>query len=152
MPTKTIRPPGNDDIRQFSIFAENKVGRLHELTAALSHRDLHILAMSIIDTTDSAMIRLVVDYPEMAEEILNERFFAHDTVPVLCVEIQGAHELPKITAALMQAEINVHYLYSFVTRPEGKCGLVLRVEDNDLGAEVLRRIGITVLSQSDIAR
>ncbi len=152
MPLKTIRPPGAEDIRQFSIFSENKVGRLNELTQALAQRDVHLLAMSVIDNTDSAVIRIVVNYPEIAEQILNERFFAHDTVPVLCVEIFGEHDLKKITSTLMQAEINIHYLYSFIAPAQNKCGIVLRVEDNDLGAEVLRRVGITVLSQSDIAR
>lgn len=152
MPLKTFRPPGAEDIRQFSIFAENKVGRLNELALALAQRDVHIMALCMVDTTDSSIIRIVVDYPEMAEEVLKARFFAHDTVSVLAIEIQGEHELKNATSALMQAEINIHYLYSFIARPGGKCGIILRVEDNDLAAEVLRRTGITVLGSRDIAR
>ncbi|MDR2982981.1 MAG: acetolactate synthase, partial [Puniceicoccales bacterium] len=127
MPTKTIRPPNAEDVRQFSVFAENKVGRLNELILAFAGRDVHILAMCIIDTTDSAIIRLVTNYPENAEIILNERFFAHDTTPVVAVEVPGEHELKKITSALVQAEINIHYLYPFIARPNGKCGIILRV-------------------------
>ncbi|MDR2863667.1 MAG: acetolactate synthase [Puniceicoccales bacterium] len=149
---ETLRAPFGGTVRQFSVFIENKAGRLHELVDALIRSNVHIMAFCMIDTTDSAILRLVVDYPDLAEAVLNERFFAHDTVPVVAVQIPGEHDLGKITSALARAEINIHYLYSFLARPGGCCGIVLRLEDNELGAEVLRRSGLAVLDQNDIAR
>ncbi len=152
MPVRTIRRPDAEAVVQFSIFAENKVGRLNEVILALAAADVHIMALCTIDTTDSAIIRIVPDYPEEAERVLREKHFAFDTTHVLAVEIVGEHELKKITCSLLQAEINMHYYYPFLFRPNGKYGLVMRLEDQDLAEDVLRRNGLTVLSRNDIAR
>lgn len=147
-----MRRPGAEAVIQFSIFAENKVGRLNEVILTLASGDVHIMALCTIDTTDSAIIRIVVDYPEVAERLLREKHFAFDTTHVMAVEIVGEHELKKITCCLLQAEINMHYYYPFLFRPNGKYGLVMRVEDQELAEDVLRRNGLTVLARSDIAR
>lgn len=152
MPVKTLRQPAADAVVQFSIFAENKVGRLNEVIMTLSQADVHIMALCTIDTTESAIIRIVADYPEAAEKALRDSRFAFDTTHVLAVEIIGEFELKKITCALVQAEINMHYYYPFLFRPNGRYGLIMRVEDQDLAEEVLRRNGLTVLHRGDIAR
>lgn len=152
MPVKTLRRPSPESVVQFSIFAENKVGRLNEVILTLASADIHIMALCTLDSTDSAIIRLVVDYPEEAEKVLRSKQFSFDTSHVLAVEIIGEHELKKITCSLLQAEINIHYYYPFLFRPNGRYGLVMRVEDQELAEEVLRRNGLTVLHRADIAR
>lgn len=152
MPVKTLRQPAADAVVQFSIFAENKVGRLNEVIMTLAQADVHIMALCTIDTTENAIIRIVPDYPEAAERVLRESRFAFDTTHVLAVEILGEFELKKITCSLVQAEINMHYYYPFLFRPNGRYGLIMRVEDQDLAEEVLRRNGLTVLHRGDIAR
>lgn len=152
MPLQTLHRPSAGAVVQLSLFAENKVGRLNELILALEQADVHIMALCTIDTTENAIIRIVPDYPEVAERVLRERGFAVDKIPVMAVEIIGEHQLKQITCALVQAEINIHYYYPFLFRPSGKYGLVMRVEDQDLAEEVLMRSGLTVLRQSDIAR
>ncbi len=152
MPVKTLRQPDADAVVQLSIFAENKVGRLNEVILALAQADVHIMALCTIDTTENAIIRIVPDYPEVAERVLREKRFAVDTTQVLAVEIIGEYELKKITASLVQAEINLYYYYPFLFRPNGRYGLVMRVEDQELAEEMLRRNGLTVLHRGDIAR
>ena len=78
MGSETTREPDHGPVRQFSIFVENKVGRLNELVQSLGSADVHIMALCLVDTTDSTIIRIVVDYPERAEAVLNEHNFAHD--------------------------------------------------------------------------
>ncbi len=139
-------------VKQFSVFAENKVGRLHDVVALLAGKDVHVLALCLVDTTDSTIIRLVVDYPEIAAPLLTGHGFAHSLVEVLAIEIDTEARLSSVTSALVQAEINIHYLYPFLMRPNGKTGLVLRLEDPELATEVLKRNQVTVLTQNDLAR
>ena len=152
--TKPLTRKGGSSgvVKQFSVFAENKVGRLHDVVKLLASKDVHVLALCLVDTTDSTIIRLVVDYPETAAPLLSEHGFSHSLAEVLAIEIDTEARLQHVTTALVQAEINIHYIYPFLMRPHGKTGLVLRLEDADLAAEVLKRNQITVLTQSDLAR
>jgi len=153
MPATITRKSSHSGVvKQFSVFAENKVGRLHDVISLLAGKDVHVLALCLVDTTDSTIIRLVVDYPEMAAPLLTQHGFSHSLAEVLAVEIDTEARLQQVTAALVQAEINIHYIYPFLMRPHSKTGLVLRLEDPELAAEVLKRNQITVLTQNDLAR
>jgi hypothetical protein len=139
-------------VKQFSIFAENKVGRLNDLLSLLASKDVHVLALCLVDTTDSTIIRVVADYPEVAAPLLTANGFAHSLVDVIAVEIATEAQLKLVTCALVQAEINIHYIYPFLMRPNGRTGLVLNLEDADLATEVLKRNQVKVLTQTDLAR
>ncbi len=150
--TETLRGPNRDAVKQFSVFAENKVGRLNDLLMMLSAADIHVMAITLLDTTDSTIIRIVVDYPEAAEKHLRSAGFCFYETDVVAVEIENESALKKVTCTLVQAEINIHYIYPFVMRPGGRTGLVIRAEDQELAREVLSRGHFKVLMQSDIAR
>ena len=153
MPTDVIRDPdGYHPVVQFSINADNKVGRLNDIIGMLEKNDVHILAMSIIDTTDSSIIRMIVDYPEEAQELFSAHQLSYVKGELIGVEMESEADLRKVTSALVQAEINIHYIYPFIMRPHDRCGLVISLEDNDLAAETLTRHQIKVLGQNDIAR
>jgi len=152
MGAETARRPNDDAIIQFSVFSENKVGRLNELILMLSSNKLHIMAMCLVDTTDCTITRFVVDYPEEARRLFEETGTAYTECEVIGVEIEDESHVKEVTCALVQAEINIATTYPFLMRPRGKCGLLLRVEDNELAAEILNRQGVKVLRQSDIAR
>ena len=143
---------GGEPIVQFSIYADNKVGRLNEIIGLLAEQDLHVLAITTLDTTDSTIVRPIIDYPEVARELLHEHQYNFSRVELVAVEIPGADYLHRVTCALVQAEINIHYIYPFVVRPHGKTALALRLEDNELAREVLTRHQIKVLAHSDLAR
>lgn len=137
---------------QFSIHADNKVGRLNEIISLLSVHQVHVMAISILDTTDSSIIRLIVDYPEEAQNLLVQHNFSYVQSGLIAVEIEDESLLKTVTSALVQAEINIHYTYPFLVRPQGRYALALSLEDNELAAETLHRHQIKVIGQNDIAR
>lgn len=147
-----ISTSSNDPVRQFSVFAENRVGRLHDLTALLRTHDVHIMALTVLDTTDSAIVRVIVDDPDRARELMVNNDFPYSEGVVLAVEITDESELKGVLAALLEAEINVFYVYSFIKRPEGRSALAISTEDVDVAAQALNQRGYRVLTQHDIAR
>jgi hypothetical protein len=151
MAQETKNRPLNPVI-QFSVFTENRVGRLHDLTGLLKRNNVHVMAITILDTTDSAIVRLILDDPDKASEILISNDFAYSVCNVMAVEIIDESQLNLVLSALLEAEINIHYIYSFIKRPEFKGGLAMRVEDEEVATQALSQRGLKILSQSDIAR
>lgn len=148
-----MRKPGAfQPVIQFSIHADNKVGRLNEIVGLLSVHKVHIMALSILDTTDSSIIRLIVDYPQEAQKMLIEHQFSFVQSELVAVELTSESQLKVVTCALVQAEINIHYVYPFLVRPDGRYALALSLEDNELAADTLKRNQLRVIGQEDIAR
>jgi len=147
-----ISSSSNDPVKQFSVFTENRVGRLHDLTSLLKAHNVHIMAITVLDTTDCAIDRLIVDDPDKARELMISNDFPYSESNVLAVEIGDESELNKILATLLEAEINIHYVYSFIKRPEGKSALAINTEDTDVAAQCLNKRGFRVLTQRDISR
>ncbi|MEI6107351.1 MAG: acetolactate synthase [Opitutae bacterium] len=148
----TSAPVAADPVKQFSVFIPNRVGQLYDLTALLAKHNVHVMAMTTLDTTDCAIDRLIVDDPDRARELMAATNFSFTECDVLAVEITNEAQLKGVLNALLTVEINIHYLYSFLVRPEGKSALALSVEDNDLAASALNTRGYRVLTQRDISR
>lgn len=145
-------PGGFHPVIQFSVHADNKVGRLNELVGLLSVHEVHIVALSILDNTDSSIIRIIVDYPEEAQKLLIEHQFSFVQSELIAVELSSEAQIKTVTCALVQAEINIHYIYPFLVRPNGRYAMALSLEDNDLAADTLQRHQLNVIGQEDIAR
>src|SRR5437868_6383163 len=124
----------NDPVKQFSVFCENRMGRLYDLTALLKSNNVHVMAITVLDTTDSAIVRFIVDDPDKARELLINNDYPYTECSVLAVEIIDESELKGVLAALFEAEINVRYVYSFIKRPEGRAALAINTEDGDVAA------------------
>jgi hypothetical protein len=152
MAVQTRQGRGQELVQQFSVFTANRLGRLHQLVGLLSSRNVHVLALTVLDTTDSAIIRLVVDDPDQARALMLDQGYPFTESSVIVVEVLSATELSAVMAALLQAEININYLYSFIPHPGGKSLLALSMEDDELAEQVLRRNQFRVLRQSDILR
>ncbi len=153
MPAEVMRRPGAfKPVIQFSIHADNKVGRLNEIVGLLSVHEVHIMALSILDTTDSSIIRIIVDYPEEAQKLLIEHQFSYVQSELIAVELSDETEIKTVTCALVQAEINIHYCYPFLVRPNNRYALAISLEDNELAADTLTRNQLHVIGQNDIAR
>lgn len=142
----------NDPVKQFSVFAENSLGRLYDLTTVLRDHNVHVMGITVLDTTDSAIVRFVVDDPDKARELMINNDFPYVECVVLAVEIVDESQLNGILAALFEAEINIHYIYSFIKRPDGRCAVAINAEDDDVAAQALAKRGFRVLTQRDIAR
>ncbi len=151
MPTETTKGRRPEHVIQFSIFTPNRLGRLHDLVRLLSANSVHVLALMVLDTTDSAIIRIVVDDPDRARELLVQEDF-HFTESNLVVVEANATELSRMMAALLEAELNINYLYSFIPHPHGKTMIGLSVEDNELAEQALGRQQFRTLRQADISR
>jgi hypothetical protein len=151
MPTETTKAGQPEPVVQFSIFTPNRLGRLHDLIALLGKHDVHVLALMVLDTTDSSILRLVVDDPDRARELLLGEGFPFTESRLLAVEVNPT-ELNRLMAALLEAELNINYLYSFIPHPEGKSIVALSMEDNELAEQVLRRHQFRTLKQTDISR
>ena len=110
------------------------------------------MAISVLDTTDSAVIRLVPNYPKETARLLKSRSISFMERNVLAVEIDGEDSLQMITQALLHAEINIHYVYPFLYQPNSKPVLALAMEDEDIGEEALTKHRLRILMQDDFAR
>jgi hypothetical protein len=152
MQAEVTQSRDRDPIIQFSVFADNKVGRLNELVQRFGQRDIHIVALSQLDSTECTIMRFIPDYPEPAREMLRECGYAFSECPILAVEMASEADLKFVTSALVEAEINIHYLYPFVMRPRGRCALALNVEDNEFAATVLQARQVRCLTRGDVAR
>jgi len=142
----------NDPVKQFSVFAENRVGRLYDITSLMKEHGVHIMAITVLDTTDSSIIRVVVDDPDKARELLVSNDLPYGECSILAVEIVNESELKGVLAALLEAEINTNYIYSFIHRPADRAALAISAEDPETAAQALGQRGFKVLQQSDISR
>ncbi len=147
-----MRGRHNDPVKQFSVFMPNRLGRLHDLIGLLGSREVHVLAITILDTTDSSIARLVVDDPENARRLLQDNGFPFTESELLVVEIAAATDLNKLMSALLEAELNINYLYCFIPQFQGKSFMAMSMEDNEVGEKVLRQHAFRVLRQADISR
>lgn len=152
MAASTARERDPEPVVQFSVFVPNRMGRMHEVVRSLADREVHIMALSVLDTTDSTILRLVVDDPDGARRILEERAFAYTESAMACVEVDSERRLQEVLEALVEAELNIHYTYAFLTRPGGKSALAISIEHRDVAEDALRRHQFRVLYQADISR
>jgi len=140
-------------VKQFSVFLPNKVGAMHDVLKMLNAHDYHVMAMSVSESTDSAIARLVVSDPGGVEELFKQNNIAFGTCDVVVVEMhEVATELSKLFAALFMAEVNVHFTYPLLIRPRGQAALAVHVDDNECAISVLSGAGFRLLSQSEISR
>ena len=140
-------------VKQFSVFLPNKVGAMLDIVKLLNSHSCHIVAMSVSESTDSAIARVVVSDPGDVEKLFRQNNIAFGMCEVVVVEMREvATDLAKLFAALFMAEVNVHFTYPLLVRPRGQAALALHVDDNDCAISVLTGAGFQLLSQTDISR
>jgi hypothetical protein len=138
-------------VRQFTIFLENRVGRLGQLVRALEESVSKVVALSIEESADNALVRLICSEPDHGRQVLREAGFSFSESELLAVELprRTRHPLLAICSALLAAEINIHYIYPLLVRPRGPA-IALYVEDPTLAAQLLIRKGFTLIGESDL--
>ena len=140
-------------MKQFSVFLPNKVGAMLDIVKVLNAHQTHIVAMSVSESTDSAIARIIVSDPERVENLFRQKNVAFGVCEVVVVEMREvATQLVKLLAALFMAEVNVHFTYPLLTRPRGFAALALHVDDTECASSVLMGEGFKILSQNDISR
>lgn len=134
-------------VKQISLFLENKTGRLSEVTQLLGQEQINIRALSIADTTDFGILRLIVSDPDRAYSALKAKDFAVSMTDVLAVEV-GDHPggLGEILRILGEAGANIEYLYAFLEKSSQDALVVFRVEQLDEAVSALQAAGVSLLS------
>ena len=138
-------------IKQLTVFVQNKKGTVVSVTEILSKNNVNLRALSIAETQEFGILRLIVNDEKTAERVLSENGYLIKVIDVVGVKI--GDEPGKLTAALGvldKANINVEYMYAFMARTEKHAYVVLRVEDNEIAEALLTNAGFKMISEADI--
>ena len=138
-------------VEQIAIFLENRSGRLAEITGILAEKGINIRAMSLADTSDFGILRLIVNDTENARKVLKEKGFTVGSTSVVVVEVQDKPGgLANVLQIIKKADLNIEYMYAF-TQKSGETGLIIfRFEKIDAAIDVLAKAGIRLLSGEEV--
>lgn len=138
-------------LKQLNIFVENKKGALVEITETLASNDINMRALSIADTEEFGILRLIVNDTDLASKVLSEKNYLIKTTEVVGVKIGDAPgKLSTALEVLDKEDINVEYLYAFMARTEKHAYVVLRVADNAMAEKALEAAGYHMITDADI--
>lgn len=138
-------------VEQIAVFLENKSGRLAEITSVLADNGVNIRALSVADTADFGILRLIVDKVETAKDVLKKNGFTVGKTNVIAVEVEDkTGGLAKVLKSIHEAEINVEYMYAFVNKTNENAVLIFRFEKMDEAINSLQKDGFTILTREQI--
>lgn len=138
-------------IKQISVFLENKRGRLYEALKALADAQINIRALSIADTSEFGILRLIVTQPDKAKEILEKNEFTVKLTNVVAMAVKDKPGgLAEALKYLYDANVNIEYIYAFVEKSGEQAVVVLRTENMDRTISLLQEKGIKLLSWDDV--
>src|SRR5215207_7171758 len=140
-------------VRQFSVFLTNRLGALLDLVRRFETTDVKLVALTVVETADCAIIRLVPSNSERAYEILKQAKLAFAESDLLVVKLPDNDQpLLTICKALLGAEINIHYAYPLLIGigPMGHTALAMHVEDHETAVNTLSAQGFTIFTEGDL--
>ncbi|MDP6541865.1 MAG: hypothetical protein QGF07_03675 [Phycisphaerales bacterium] len=140
-------------VRQFSVFLENRVGRLLDL---LRHFDdashIHVVGLNVIDSSDHAVIRMIPDNADAARLMLHDLAISFSEIDVVVTVIDESHSLADLCLYLLGAELNIHFIYSLIKQPIiGDSLLAIAIDDLMLGGQLLLKKGFTLLGEAELS-
>ncbi|MBI1831340.1 MAG: acetolactate synthase [Planctomycetes bacterium] len=139
-------------VRQFNVFLANRLGAMLNVVRRFETTDIRIIALTVVDSTDCAIVRLVLSDPERAYEIFEQANLPFTESDLLVVTLpEGPQPLVKICKALLQAEISIHYAYPLVAGHGDQAGLAIHVDAIDTASQHLQQAGFTLLSENDLS-
>jgi|SRR5687767_11919403 hypothetical protein len=151
MPAKTIEP-GNP-VKQFSVLLPNRAGALASLVKLLRGAAIEVVGISVQDSRDATIARLVVTDPDTTEQIFVEKGIPHTTCDLLVISLrESGPELLPVLDTLMVAETNIDFAYALMPSPQGHSLLALHVEDYDFAMTVLNSAGFKLVCQEELSR
>lgn len=138
-------------VEQISIFLENKSGRLADVAGVLAAAGVNIRALSLADTTDFGILRLIVNDTEKAKSVLKDNGFTVGKTEVLAVEVSDKPGgLAKILGIIKDEGINVEYMYAFLQKNEGKAIIIFRFDGLEKAIATLLKSGIRILNGEEV--
>ena len=139
--------------KQLSVFIENREGRLDEVLAVIKAANVNILSLSLADTSEYGLLRLIVSDPAKADAALKANGFSSMLTNVLVVRLQNkVGSLQAFLAEIAKTDINLEYMYGLTIEKEGKASLVIKASDFDRAAEILLKSGAELLTAEEIAK
>ena len=138
-------------IKQLSVFVENKAGRLAVITSALAKAGVDIRAISVADTSDFGILRLIVDKPDTAVQALKDAGMTVSLTNVIGVCIDDVMgRFAKLTNVLNDNGVCIEYVYAFVSRQHGKAYIILRVDNEEKAIDALKTENVDFLTEQDV--
>jgi len=138
-------------VEQLSVFVENKPGKLVEALETLSDAKIDIRALSLADTSDFGILRIIVNRPELALEVLTEAGYLVKSSEVLAVVVgDKPGGLAYVVRILAEAGVDIEYTYAFVAHSSDNAYVILRVDNNDAAVEILTKSEITLLTDKEM--
>lgn len=140
-------------VRQISVFIENRAGRLETVARLLGEAGINIRALSLADTSDFGILRLIVNKPEEAQTMLRQQGFTIKLTEVVAVEVPDVPGgLARVLGLLGSKGLNVEYMYAFVEKSTDKAILVFRFDNAVAAADTLQRGGVRILREEDVLK
>ena len=139
-------------MKQLSIFVENKAGRLAEITSVIAASGIDIHALSIADTTNFGILRLIVNQPDKAEAALKAAGLTVSLTEVIAIRVENQPGgFAKAARVMSDAAIDIEYMYSFLYPDRDQAWIILRVQDNEKAVAALRAGGIGIIEEEELA-
>ncbi|MDH7478862.1 MAG: amino acid-binding protein [Syntrophomonadaceae bacterium] len=133
-------------VKQISVFLENKAGRLASVTRVLGDAKINIRALCIADTADFGILRIIVDQPDRAYDALKAAGFSATETDVLAIEVPDVPGgLASVLETMGEAQVNIEYLYAFLTRASENAIIIFRVENPEMAIELLEKSNVRLL-------
>ncbi|MBX3372338.1 MAG: hypothetical protein KF817_00750 [Phycisphaeraceae bacterium] len=139
-------------VRQFSVFLENKVGRLHDLVRLFDEDPaVHLCSLSVIESSDHAVVRIIPSDASRAQELLRGHRCAFSVTDLLIVELSSDHTLTGLCLSLLGAELNIRFAYPLLrSSGDENPTIALAVDDHVLAGQILRRKNFRLLGEKDL--
>jgi hypothetical protein len=148
---ETIQGRSWPSVTQFSVFLENRVGQLLEVLRAFHGSKVKIVGLTISDSADCSILRLVMSHPEQGREILSLHKLAFAENELIVVELPaGPASLVDVCTSLLQGEINIYYAYALIVHPHGRPAVALHIDNIEQGSAILHDRGFEILSEADL--
>jgi hypothetical protein len=150
MPLDTTQGYAPPIVTQFSVFLPNKVGKLLDLVESFDHSTCQICAINVHEASDCAIVRLITNISNTARELLQKDRLAFSETDLLVVELSNNHTLSSLCLSLLGAELNIHFAYPLMIRPNGTPTIALAVDDITLAGQILRRKNFRLFGECDL--
>ena len=151
VPLETTQGYSPPTVRQFSVFLDNKVGKLLELVGLFDEApNVHLCAFSVLESSDHAVVRIIPNNADAARGLLRKNSLAFSEFDLLIVELVSDHNLTSMCLYLLGAELNIRFAYPLMLRPDGTPTIALAVDDQILAGQILRKKNFRLLGEGDL--
>lgn len=150
-PFGTAQAHDSPTVRQQSVFIENRVGQLLRLTRLFDQTEIRILAVSVVNSIDCAICRMILDDPDRAYDVMTQSRFQVSETDLIVVSLpHGKRALLHTWTALLGAEINIHYTYPLIVHPKGSPAIAVMPDNVENAIHVLRDRNFSLIDQADL--